>query len=115
MRTFSDGGLLKHNSRILIVISKYDLIAKMDEGSFSDFANSILARVVKKIPALEERCRLYQIAAMPGDTETCLVGYGVEQLLDDILAESSVWSKATQRQVSEMKSQFNLWGELAKR
>ena len=52
---------------------------------------------------------------MPGDTETCLVGYGVEQLLDDILAESSVWSKATQRQVSEMKSQFNLWGELAKR
>ena len=115
LRTFSDGGLLKRNSRILIVISKYDLIAKMDDGSFPDFANSILTRVVKKIPALEERCSLYQIAAMPGDTETCPVGYGVEQLLDDILAGSPVWSKATQRQVSKAKSQFNLWGELAKK
>ena len=115
LRTFSDGGLLKRNSRILIVISKYDLIAKTDDGSFPDFVTSILTRVVKKIPALEERCSLYQIAAMPGDTETCPVGYGVEQLLDDILAGYPAWSKATQRQVSETKSQFNLWGELAKR
>jgi len=73
LRTFSDGGLLKHNSRILIVISKYDLIAKMDEGSFSDFANSILARVVKKnsgarrkMPSLSDCSHAGRYRNLPG-------------------------------------------------
>lgn len=115
LRTFSDGGLLKRDAHILIVISKYDLIAKAKDNSFSDFANGIVTRVGRKIPELEGRCTLYQIAAMPGDIEVCPVGYGVEQLLDDILVGSPIRSTVARRQFPEAKSQFNLWGELAKR
>ena len=115
LRTFSDGGLLKRNSQILIVISKYDLIKEAKDSSVPDFANGIITRVDKKIPALEGRCKLYQIAAMPNDAAICPVGYGVDQLLDDILAESPARGEAAQQRFSELKSQFDLWGDLAKR
>lgn len=115
LRTFSDGGLLKHNSQILIVISKYDLIEEEKDSSFPEFLNSIITRVGKKFPVLEERCMLYQIAAMPNNAAVCPVGYGVDQLLDDILAGPPVRSKVVQEQSCGMRSQFNLWGELAKK
>lgn len=115
LRTFSDGELLKCNSLILIVISKYDLIMEAGDSSFQDFTNGITTRVGKKIPALEGRCKLYQIAAMPNDAAICPVGYGVDQLLDDILAGSPARGEAAQRRFPKLKSQFNLWGELVKR
>lgn len=115
LRTFSDGGLLKHNASILIAVSKYDLIEATKDDSFQPFAHNIVARVEKKIPKLEGRCRFYQIAAMPNDTEICPVGYGVDRLLDDMLERYPARSEVTQQQAAKLESQFNLWGDRARR
>ena len=115
LRTFSDGGLVKRNSLILIVISKYDLILEEEDSSFQEFTNGITTRVGKKFPAIEGRCKLYQIAAMPNNAAICPVGYGVDQLFDDIMAGPPVRSEAAQERSLGLKSQFNLWGELVKR
>lgn len=111
LRTFSDGGLLKRDSLILIAISKYDLIKETEDNSFQTFADGIITRVCKKIPVLDGRCRLYQIAAMPNDATICPVGYGVDRLLDDMLIMPHAQGEIAQRQSHSLESQFNLWGE----
>lgn len=107
LRAFMDGQLIKEKTKIIIAVSKYDLVLAKNDESPDNFTQTILDRIIEQMPDMKDRCTLHLIASMPNDTTRLAVGYGIDKLLDALI-------ESPQRRTYEyvpppLKSQFNLW------
>jgi KaiC/GvpD/RAD55 family RecA-like ATPase len=109
LKTFVDGGIIQKNAKIIIAISKYDLLDPED-SVLSRFLGDIIAKVEGEIPELKGRCIQLNIASMPNDACELGWGYGVENLIDSLWLDSQ-HDDVSENNKSELSSQFNLWKE----
>ena len=113
LRTFWDGGLINNTAKVIITVSKYDLLID-DTGNLRDpFSSSIVERILEQLPELEGRIDFHYIASMPTETTVVNAGYGTDQLLESLL-DSPNSIPLTSDTTDNLKSQFNMWkGRLA--
>lgn len=113
LRTFWDGGLINNTAKVIITVSKYDLLID-DTGNLRDpFSSSIVERILEQLPELEGRIDFHYIASMPTETTVVNAGYGTDQLLESLL-DSPNSIPLTSDTTNNLKSQFNMWkGRLA--
>lgn len=113
LRTFWDGGLINNRARVIITVSKYDLLTD-DTGNLKDpFPSSIVERILEQLPELEGRMAFHYIASMPTETTVVNAGYGTDQLLESLLDRPNS-IPLTSDTADDLKSQFNMWkGRLA--
>lgn len=108
LRTMRDAGLLGVQSRVLLAISKYDLILARNDSGLVEKIDRIPSTIVSHLPVLEERLRFFHLAAMPTvATEEVPVGYNVPELLSALLETSQ--PLIVRREEPPMRSQCNLW------
>lgn len=110
LKTFLDGDIIRRDARVIIAISKYDLVSSRDDRRLDKFINSIITRVEELIPGLKGRCELHFIASMPNDCTNIDVGYGIDSLLDTLLLDPQ-YDDASVTNREGLSSQFNLWKE----
>ena len=109
LKTFVDGEIIQKNAKIIIAVSKYDLLDPEDPV-LSRFLGDIIAKVEGEIPELKGRCVQLNIASMPNDACELGWGYGVENLLDSLWLDSQ-HDDVSENNKSALSSQFNLWKE----
>lgn len=87
LRTFYDANLLHSKIRIIIAISKYDLVYKQYKinPDKKDFEEKILKKISTQVPAISSRIKFMRIAAMPDDINDIQIGYGLTELLNELL------------------------------
>lgn len=105
LKTFFDGELTHNNVDVLIVLSKYDLTKdKVEE----EYLESISESFVKQIPELKNRVGFLRVAAMPTNTDEVALGFGLNDLLDELLKDQI--KKFEEENMPNLLSQFDLWG-----
>ncbi len=109
LHTFRDSDLISRTAKIIIVISKYDLLIRPDVDGFEKFCGTIFDQIQKQLPDLSTRCRLRKVAAMPKRDSKLPIGYGVRELFENFLRPMKSQYQSSLNQ-SSMTSQFNLWG-----
>ena len=108
LRTLRDAGLLDKRSRVLLTISKYDIILEQSDPKLVEKINRIPSIITSQLPDLADRLEFFHLAAMPAAaTKEIPVGYNVSALLNALLDTSQ--PPTVQREVSPMRSQCNLW------
>lgn len=113
LRTFWDGGVINNNAKIIIVVSKYDLLIDKAGNLKDPFSQSIIERILEQLPELKGRLLFNYIASMPTETTILKAGYGVDQLLESLFNPSNPILSNSDT-ADNLKSQFNMWkGRLA--
>ena len=107
LKTFEDSGLLHQRSQIIIVVSKYDLLVNDDGKPKGDFSSRIISHLQSQIPSISERLQLINVAAAPKKSKVLRTGYGIQELLDALLADPQTTRKPSSIK-TELHSQFNL-------
>lgn len=108
LRTFWDGGLINDRARVIVAVSKYDLLID-SAGKLKDpFPQSIIERILEQLPELNERLIFQYIASAPTETTVVKAGYGIDQLLEELLSPLD-FVVANPDNIRNLKSQFNLW------
>lgn len=108
LHTLRDAQLLDERFRVLLTISKYDLILAQNDPKLIEKIDHIPSKIISQLPCLENRLGFFCLAAMPDiATEEIPVGYNVSTLLNALLETHQ--PPATQREVPPMRSQCNLW------
>ena len=108
LRTLRDAGLLSERSRILLTISKFDLIRAKNDSSLIKKIDRIPDIIVSQIPDLAGCLGFFHLAAMPTvATAEVPVGYNVSELLNALLEPPQ--PPTVQREIPPMYSQCNLW------
>lgn len=110
LRTLRDAGLLDERSRVLLTISKYDIILEQNDTRLVERVDRIPGIITSQLPELENRLEFFHLAAMPAvATKEVPVGYNVSALLNALLETPQL--PTVQREVPPMRSQCNLWKE----
>lgn len=107
LRTFQDSGLLNPKSKIIVVVSKYDLITKEENKKLTIAVRNLLNDFVKQLPKIKKNLQLHYIAAMPCSTNEAKSEYGLDELLELLL--SPQYELEYEQVLPIMKSQFNMW------
>lgn len=108
LHTLRDAGLLNERSRVLLAISKYDIIWGQNDSRLVERIDRIPGIITSQLPDLENRLEFFHLAAMPAvTTEEVPVGYNVSALLNALLKTPQ--PPTVQREASPMRSQCNLW------
>lgn len=107
LRTFSDANILNKKVKILAIVSKYDLILKENNEEIFEFVNDIQNKISEQIPQLKSKIEFLKIAAMPVSENDINVGFGVEELVDLLLAKDE--NKIVAFETITPRSQFNLY------
>ena len=83
LQTINDANLIRQNTRIYIVLSKYDIISMHceKESSVKDFIKEIEIRFRSKFNTIFEEMRFFKVAAMPETNLEFKMGCGLEELL----------------------------------
>ena len=87
LRTFYDAKLLNTNSKLHILLSKYDLVKQaMDkDDSINTFISTILRNITSVLPASFISKQFFEIAAMPqGNCPGIGMFHGVDKLLESL-------------------------------
>lgn len=106
-RTIFDAKLYSPPTRVQVVISKYDILKKMDDTNLENTIDKRLQCIVDLVKKYVKEVTVHKVAAMP-ETDDLEVGYGLEELL-------STWNKShNDKQVvesymidSQLDSEFN--------
>lgn len=111
VRTFLDAGVLNPRAKIIVILSKYDLIHENLEidTSLSVFIDSIITKI-SSIPSFVSSIRLFKVAAMPEKKSNISQGYGLDKLMETFFKEEDCVNFNVEYK-SKSKSQFNLFGE----
>lgn len=113
LRTFSDGGLINYSAKIIVAVSKYDLLIDESGNTKDSFLQTIIERILEQLPELQGRLFFLHISSMPTDTTKLKAGYGTDNLLE-LLLDSPTPILSTPDSTSNLTSQFNMWkGRLA--
>ncbi len=107
LRTFLAANLITENNRIVVAVSKYDLVKKESNESLSRFVNGIQDEIVKQIPDIKDICTIQYIAPMPDDEKTLPTLYGLNDLLNSLLGYAK--NEYTTCGIPSLSSQFNKW------
>ncbi len=107
IKTIFNSKLITDGAEIILVISKYDLLA-IEGINAEELSNDILNKVSMQIPDLSDRLNSLYTAAMPKDESVVKAGYGVKELLKIIANNSPVTNKIGK--TYDVTSQFDLWG-----
>ncbi len=108
LRTLRDAELLGERSRVLITISKYDLILARNDPRLIERINHIPSTIISQLPDLEGSLEFFRLAAMPAvATKEVPPGYNVSVLLNALLEAPQ--PPTVQREAPPMCSQCNLW------
>lgn len=113
LKTFYFAELFRSEVRIVVVVSKYDLlISKCKEDlSLQSFIDDIQQRIIDAIPNVAKNLVFMKLAAMPVDSKLVPVGYGLEPLLSLWLSPIK-WQPNLRVPIQRAsKSQFNLFQE----
>lgn len=108
LHTLRDADLLGERSRVLLTISKYDLISARNDPRLIERIDRILSIIISQLPDLKDRLEFFHLAAMPAVATTEVpVGYNVSALLNALLKTPQ--PPTVQRKAPPMRSQCNLW------
>lgn len=112
LRTLYDAELVNPNARIIIAISKYDLVFKQYniKHEFKVFIENIPDKICKQVSHIKSQMEFCYIAAMPDDSKDIITGFGLKEffnLLIDIGNKNIYTSSPTLTPTSE----FNLFNE----
>ena len=107
LRTFLAANLITKNNRIVVAVSKYDLIKKESTESLGRFMDGIQDEIVKQIPDIKDICTIQYIAPMPDDEKTLPTLYGLNDLLNSLLGYAK--NEYTTCGIPSLSSQFNKW------
>lgn len=108
LHTLWDAGLLDKRSRVLLAISKYDIILERNDPKLVERIERIPGIITSQLPVLEGFLKFFHLAAMPAvATEKVPVGYNVSVLLNALLETPRL--SAAQCEMPPMHSQCNLW------
>lgn len=108
IKTIYDSKLITDGAEIILAISKYDLLLKCDINS-EDLFNDIVNKVSRQVPGISERLISICTAAMPNDQTVINAGFGVDNLLKQMLNNSSITNNINE--TYKVTSQFDLWGQ----
>ena len=108
LKTIFDSGLICNEAKIIFVMSKYDLVLGTPELNAEVLSNDIIDKASKQIPDLANRFKLFQVAAMPQNESLCNSGFGVENLLEQLMENQFI--PETHIDMTDTDSQFDLWG-----
>lgn len=113
LHTFHDANLLHSKIQIIIAISKYDLVHKQftKNSDMKKFVETIPKRMREKIPTTLPSMKFLHIAAMPENKEDIAIGYGIEDLLNELLITSKYKNMAFPIVKHKSISEFNLFQE----
>lgn len=109
LRTLRDAGLLDKRYRVLLAISKYDIILEQKNSKLIERIDHIPNIITTQLSDLENNLEFFHLAAMPAVvTEEVPVGYNVSALLNALI-ETPQQPPVVQCKVPPMRSQCNLW------
>ena len=113
IQTFYDAGLFKANTKIIVALSKFDLLVqsyKADQN-FRDFINGIPAYISKLIPSISANLIFIKLAAMPPRSNIIPVGYGLDDLLSFLLTPGEIHPRKRTSSPPQTFSEFDLFQE----
>lgn len=108
LRTFLDGGLINNKAKVIITVSKYDLLIDNTGNLKDSFSSSIIECILEQLPELEGRMDFHYIASMPTETTVVNAGYGTDQLLESLL-DPPKSIPLPYDTTDNLKSEFNMW------
>lgn len=117
IRTFNDSNVLHANTKIIIVLSKYDKVfEKMKEDlGLQQYIESIITKIESSVPELNSSLSIIYVAAMPSKSGMIPQGYGVEDLINILYLDQEVNIRDDESYRTTTISQFNLFGEREKK
>lgn len=116
LKTFINGKAIRNNAIISIVITKYDLLKRVDAFDEKSIANQILDKFLDQIPTLKSIPEVFYTAAMPSKAEGAEQGYGLNRLMLYFIEKPPVADPDNTRSSSipNTCSQFDLWKDRIK-
>ncbi len=107
LQTFLGADILPKGLRITVAISKYD---KLKEANEEEILQRVKECFTDQLPSLQSKLQYMNIAAMPTNLEILPIGYGVQDMLLNILQNNAQNSNDIFVINQHMKSQVNLFG-----
>jgi phage terminase Nu1 subunit (DNA packaging protein) len=109
LTTIKNARILKNNTKIYFVISKEDLVESRCENNpeLKKYVDGIPDKLKNKFNDLENEIKFYKVAAMPEDITRLSVGYGINELIKDLIKESEICNNDIFLKQKEFKSEFN--------
>ncbi len=91
LKTFVDGGLLGCDSRVDVLISKYDIVKlRCEDPKILRFIDTFKKEIETDFSKSFKQLRIYEIAARPSpETEEIGLGYGLEKLIPNWVESNS--------------------------
>ena len=112
LQTFLDAKLVGKNSRVDIVISKYDLIllSLKEDPSLNQFINNLKTKFKSRFESCLRNLRFLDIAAMPENSvDHVEAGYGLEDLISYWMVDEYEDVRSQPLILSNNQSQFDLF------
>jgi GTPase SAR1 family protein len=113
LRTFFDADLINLRARIIIAISKYDIVYEncANYPERKQYIDNLSSKISEQIPDLESsRLHFCFIAAMPNNSENIHTGYGLPDFLNLLLSPNKEHKRMLSPTVTPI-SEFNLLNE----
>lgn len=107
LQTFLGAGILPEDLRITVAISKYD---KLKEANEEKIIQRVKESFTDQLPLLQSKLQYMNIAAMPPNRQFLPIGYGVQDMLSNILQDKAKICNDIYVVNQHMKSQVNLFG-----
>lgn len=107
LKTFQNANLLNEKSKIIVTVSKYDLIAKENNEDLILAVKNVLDKFFKQLPEIKNNLQWHRIAAMPCRDDKNYIGYGLDTLFELLLSQQD--KPECEKKTHTMESQFNLW------
>jgi energy-coupling factor transporter ATP-binding protein EcfA2 len=107
LRTVYDAHLISRNTKLQVVISKYDILPK-DNADNTEFINRIKDELQQRLKNYCSSIEFFHVAAMPENISNYEVGYGISHLLNSWMAtdiNNKLEFKFTKK--PKVKSEFN--------
>lgn len=107
IRTLWDGCLIREASKLILVVSKYDLILAKHDDDLIKKIDKISDIVQRRLSGIPSQFSFHRIAAFADNNEDVESGYGIPELLTELLETPK--GRLRPKPNSPMQSQFNLW------
>jgi len=113
LRTFRDGGLLGNDSRVDVLISKYDIVKSRCDSDFAilSFIEALKDDIDNEFSKAFRQLRIFEIAARPQEeTDAISLGYGMKELIPNWMKSNSEQKhKENIEYVTKGHSEFNMF------
>ncbi len=117
--TFLGAGLINYNTKINLIVTKYDLIIEKsnEDPIIKNKIGNLISEIREKYQERFLSIECFNIAAMPIDTENCAIGTGLNELLKNWTApvKNTIWSLKAQSFQAENLSEFDRFSYRDKR